>query len=145
MKSFNLIPLLSILLLALLDGAVAIIPKIPLIPLPPGNFTILPPPAHHSKRQEATFNEPQGSAFFPQWIDHSNHSLGTFDQVYWWNTQFWKGPGSPIVLFTPGEAAADQYGAYLSEATFVGYLARQMRAGIVMLEREFVSFSDVGY
>ena len=39
-----------------------------------------------------------GNAVFKQLIDHSNPSLGTFDQWYWWNTTFWKGPGSPVCL-----------------------------------------------
>jgi hypothetical protein len=37
-----------------------------------------------------------GRATFQQLIDHSNPSLGTFPQRYWWNTTYWKGPGSPV-------------------------------------------------
>lgn len=39
-----------------------------------------------------------GNATFPQLIDHSDPSLGTFPQRYWWNTTYWKGPGSPVWL-----------------------------------------------
>ncbi|EKG10851.1 hypothetical protein MPH_12065, partial [Macrophomina phaseolina MS6] len=36
-----------------------------------------------------------GSTTFEQLIDHSNPSLGTFSQRYWWSDEFWAGPGSP--------------------------------------------------
>ena len=42
-----------------------------------------------------------GSATFEQLIDHTNPSIGTFPQRYWWNTTFWKGPGSPVCLDKP--------------------------------------------
>ena len=41
-----------------------------------------------------------GNATFEQLIDHDNPSLGTFSQFYYYSTEFWKGPGSPVVLFT---------------------------------------------
>jgi hypothetical protein len=47
-----------------------------------------------------------GEATFQQLIDHSNPSLGTFSQRYWWSDEFYAGPGSPVVFFTPGEIAA---------------------------------------
>jgi len=37
-----------------------------------------------------------GNGTFDQYIDHSNRSLGTFSQKYFWNTTYWKGPGSPV-------------------------------------------------
>jgi hypothetical protein len=37
-----------------------------------------------------------GSAFFTQLLDHDNPSKGTFKQKYWYNSQYWKGPGSPV-------------------------------------------------
>ncbi len=39
-----------------------------------------------------------GSAFFTQILDHDNPSKGTFQQKFWYNSQFWKGPGSPVRL-----------------------------------------------
>jgi hypothetical protein len=39
-----------------------------------------------------------GSAFFTQILDHDNPSKGTFQQKFWYNFQFWKGPGSPVCL-----------------------------------------------
>ena len=39
------------------------------------------------------------SEIFEQNIDHDNPSFGTFKQRYWVNTEFWKGPGSPVCSF----------------------------------------------
>lgn len=33
---------------------------------------------------------------FEQLIDHDDPSLGTFSQRYWWNAEFYTGPGSPV-------------------------------------------------
>lgn len=49
-----------------------------------------------------------GSAFFTQWLDHDNPSKGTFKQKYWYNFQYWKGPGSPVSMtIYPTEANAN--------------------------------------
>ncbi len=37
---------------------------------------------------------------FEQLIDHDNPSLGTFSQFYYYSTEFYKGPGSPVVSST---------------------------------------------
>jgi len=37
-----------------------------------------------------------GSAFFTQLLDHDHPSKGTFQQKFWWNAQYWEGPGSPV-------------------------------------------------
>lgn len=37
-----------------------------------------------------------GAAFFDQILDHNDLSKGTFKQKFWWNTEFWGGPGSPV-------------------------------------------------
>jgi len=34
-----------------------------------------------------------GNATFEQYIDHSNPDLGTFEQFYYYDTTYWKGPG----------------------------------------------------
>lgn len=54
-----------------------------------------------------------GNATFQQYIDHDNKSLGTFSQLYFYNDEFYKGPGSPVILFTPGEVNATGYTSYL--------------------------------
>jgi hypothetical protein len=43
-----------------------------------------------------------GSSFFTQLLDHDDPSKGTFQQKFWWNAEYWAGPGSPVVFFTPG-------------------------------------------
>jgi hypothetical protein len=55
-------------------------------------FTPLPPIV----QAIAASGDDGGNATFEQLIDHSNPSLGTFSQQYWWNSTFWKGPGSPV-------------------------------------------------
>ena len=37
-----------------------------------------------------------GSGYFTQLLDHNDPSKGTFKQKFWWNAEFWKGPGSPV-------------------------------------------------
>jgi hypothetical protein len=39
-----------------------------------------------------------GNSIFEQLLDHTNPSLGTFSQSYWYNFEFWKGPGSPVSI-----------------------------------------------
>jgi hypothetical protein len=34
-----------------------------------------------------------GNATFKQIIDHNNPHLGTFEQFYYYDTTYWKGPG----------------------------------------------------
>lgn len=41
------------------------------------------------------------NATFEQLIDHENPSLGTFSQFYYYSTEFYKGPGSPVVSAFP--------------------------------------------
>lgn len=54
------------------------------------------------------------NATFEQLIDHNDPSLGTFSQFYFYDTTYWKGPGSPVILFTPGEVNATRYTSYLT-------------------------------
>lgn len=37
---------------------------------------------------------------FDQLVDHKNPSLGTFKQRYWYSTEYWHGPGSPVRITT---------------------------------------------
>lgn len=72
---------------------------------------------------------------FMQPIDHSNPSLGTFPIRYWYNATYWKGPGSPIVLMTPGELPADGYTGYLTDRTMPGLIAKAVGGAVVLVER----------
>ncbi|KAK5659863.1 hypothetical protein OQA88_13326 [Cercophora sp. LCS_1] len=78
-----------------------------------------------------------GNATFEQYIDHKNKSLGTFQQRYWWNTTFWKGPGSPVFFFTPGEAPAAEYTGYLTNRTMVGQYAQAMGGAVILFEHRY--------
>ncbi|EPE29559.1 alpha/beta-Hydrolase [Glarea lozoyensis ATCC 20868] len=82
-------------------------------------------------------NDAMGSGFFDQLLDHKNPSKGTFKQKFWWNIEFWNGPGSPIVMFTPGEIAAANYGAYLTNATVIGLYAQEIKGAVIMVEHRF--------
>ncbi|GKT44832.1 putative extracellular serine carboxypeptidase [Colletotrichum spaethianum] len=74
------------------------------------------------------------TGFFEQLIDHNAPELGTFQQRYWWNATYWKGPGSPIVLFTPGEVAAEGYTGYLTDRALTGNIAKAIGGAVVMVE-----------
>lgn len=39
-----------------------------------------------------------GEAYFEQLLDHHNPDKGAFSQRYWWSTEYWGGPGSPVRL-----------------------------------------------
>lgn len=58
-----------------------------------------------------------GNSTFSQLVDHSNPGLGTFSQLYYYDYRHWKGPGSPVVFFTPGEINITGYDTYLSVQT----------------------------
>ena len=44
-------------------------------------------------------NDAMGSGFFDQLLDHNDPSKGTFQQKFWWNHEFWGGPGSPVSCY----------------------------------------------
>ena len=62
------------------------------VPSPP-NARFLTIPAGDSTTAVSTIQ----NATFEQLIDHENPSLGTFSQFYYYSTEFYKGPGSPVV------------------------------------------------
>jgi hypothetical protein len=74
---------------------------------------------------------------FSQLIDHSDPSLGTFEQFYYYDTTYWKGPGSPVILFTPGEVNATRYYSYLGTNRTTGVLAQQIGAAVIVLEHRY--------
>ncbi|KAF4626929.1 hypothetical protein G7Y89_g11228 [Cudoniella acicularis] len=78
-----------------------------------------------------------GQSTFQQLLNHSNPSLGTFSQTYWYNSEFWKGPGSPVVLFTPGEIAAAGYTGYLTNETITGAYAQAVGGATVLIEHRY--------
>ncbi|KAF3916893.1 hypothetical protein ABW21_db0200779 [Orbilia brochopaga] len=74
---------------------------------------------------------------FTQLIDHSNPDLGTFEQFYYYGTEYWKGPGSPVVFMTPGEGNATGYDTYLHENRTTGRIARELGAAVVVVEHRY--------
>ncbi|KAI1370181.1 putative serine peptidase [Hypoxylon crocopeplum] len=100
-----------------------------------------PPPDEVSDDALAALADPAqpavGIAYFEQYIDHDNPASGTFNQTYWYNTTFWDGPGSPIVIFTPGEIAATGYLSYLSDQAITGLIAREVGGAVVMVEHRY--------
>ena len=43
-------------------------------------------------------NDFYSTGFFKQLLDHENPGLGTFYQRYFYDTQYWNGPGSPVSI-----------------------------------------------
>ncbi|THH02165.1 hypothetical protein EW026_g651 [Hermanssonia centrifuga] len=78
---------------------------------------------------------------FEQLIDHTNPSLGTFQQRYWTTWQ-WYETGGPIILFTPGEANAAPYTGYLTNATINGQIAQQEHGATIVLEHRYYGLSN---
>ncbi|THW68098.1 serine carboxypeptidase [Aureobasidium pullulans] len=83
-----------------------------------------------------------GNATFRQYIDHENKDVGTFEQFYFYSTEFYGGPGSPIILFTPGEVNASAYTSYLTLNRTTGVLAKEIGAAIVCIEHRYWGYSS---
>ncbi|KAK6087654.1 serine carboxypeptidase S28 [Seiridium cupressi] len=94
-----------------------------------------------SDAEEAELADPSvslvGNGTFEQPIDHTNSSKGTFSTSYWYNATNWQGPGSPIIVFTPGEAAAAAYTGYLTERTLTGMIAAALGGAVVLIEHRY--------
>ena len=78
-----------------------------------------------------------GNGTFTQLIDHNNPDLGTFEQFYMYDAKHWKGPGSPVVLFTPGEVNATGYDSYLTTDRTTGVVAKEIGAATIVLEHRY--------
>jgi hypothetical protein len=78
-----------------------------------------------------------GSGTFRQLVDHANPGLGTFSQRVWWSDEFYAGPGSPVIFFTPGEIEASGYTGYLTNRTLTGQIAKAVGGAIVMMEHRY--------
>ncbi|KZT55218.1 hypothetical protein CALCODRAFT_498923 [Calocera cornea HHB12733] len=78
---------------------------------------------------------------FDQLIDHTNPSLGTFKQRYYFTYQNYL-PGGPIVFMTPGENSMDGMYSYLTNASMLGQIAQQHNGATVVLEHRFYGQSN---
>lgn len=83
-------------------------------------------------------NGTNGWGTFDQLIDHSNPSLGTFEQRYWYGSQYWNGSGSPIIMVNPGEQAADGFNkTYTTLLRLPGLMAKELGGAVVILEHRY--------
>ena len=57
-----------------------------------GSFIQIPVPPAVAPHADTVFH----NMTFQQHISHTDHDLGDFSQRYWYSTEFWKGPGSPV-------------------------------------------------
>lgn len=79
-----------------------------------------------------------GWGTFDQLLDHSKPYLGTFKQRYWYNTQYWQGPSSPIIFVNPGEQAADGFNkTYPTSARLPGKFAQELGGAVVIMEHRY--------
>jgi pimeloyl-ACP methyl ester carboxylesterase len=78
---------------------------------------------------------------FDQYVDHNDHTQGTFKQRYWVSWEFYE-PGGPIILYTPGEIDAKRYTGYLTNVTINGQIAQQQRGAAVVIEHRFYGLSN---
>ncbi|KAK4201380.1 putative serine protease [Triangularia verruculosa] len=118
--------LLSLLSLTPLSQAhLLLLPKIQLGPDDP--FLL--------RRSTASFT---GESFFPQLISHSSPKQGIFAQKYWYSTEFYTGPGAPVIVFSPGELAAAPYAEqYLTAEKLPGRIAKAVGGAIVVVEHRY--------
>ncbi|KAF8258280.1 serine carboxypeptidase S28-domain-containing protein [Lactarius quietus] len=79
--------------------------------------------------------------YFDQYIDHSNFTLGTFQQRYWMSWEFYQ-PGGPIILSTPGEEDATCFMGYLTNKTINGQIAQQQQGATILIEHRFYGGSN---
>nr|POF03037.1 putative extracellular serine carboxypeptidase [Quercus suber] len=60
-----------------------------------------------------------------------------FKQFYYYSSEYWKGPGSPVIMFTPGEINATGYQSYLTINRTTGVLAEKIGAAVICLEHRY--------
>lgn len=86
--------------------------------------------------------------WFTQPIDHSNPELGTWQQLYCVNPAKWGGPGSPVVLMTPGETpiwgsiTPSRGYSFLDNTTMTGLYAQAIGAATVVIEHRYFGGSS---
>ncbi|ETS84162.1 hypothetical protein PFICI_02187 [Pestalotiopsis fici W106-1] len=111
-----------------------------------GAYGLLPlvsqvPPMGLTADEEATLVDAAvplvGNGTFLQPVDHNDPSKGTFSMSYWYNATNWGGPGSPVVIFTPGEAAAAAYTGYLTPRTLTSAIAQAIDGAIILIEHRY--------
>ncbi|ATY60478.1 Peptidase S28 [Cordyceps militaris] len=81
-------------------------------------------------------------AWFDQLLDHSNPALGTFKQLYYYNFQDYAGPGSPIIMNSPGENEATGWNGYVTNSTLAGNFAKSVGGATILLEHRYWGYSS---
>lgn len=76
-------------------------------------------------------------AYFDQLIDHNRPELGTFKQRYYYSTDYWQGPGSPISMEGPSKNPLKLEGVFLTNRTMVALIAQSLGGAAVILEHRF--------
>lgn len=80
-------------------------------------------------------------AYFDQLIDHSQPELGTFKQRYYYSTDYYQGPGSPVSMEAPTEDALYSDLVELSNSTMTGFIAQNLGGAALTLEHRFYGAS----
>ena len=93
------------------------------------------PPA---RALDVGINGTNGWGTFDQVLDHSNPDSGTFKQRFWYGTEFWNGPGSPIILVNPGEQTAEGFNeSYTTLQRLPGLFAKELGGAVVIIEHRY--------
>lgn len=84
-----------------------------------------------------------GKGTFTQPLLHKAPELGNFTVNYYWNSTFWAGSGSPIVVFLPGEVKADRHLVFSRpDFSLVGVIAENLRAAVIVPEHRYYGGSS---
>ncbi|GAB1316460.1 hypothetical protein MFIFM68171_06670 [Madurella fahalii] len=96
------------------------------------------PDSTRTKTLDKRAEDFNGWGTFDQLINHSNPSLGTFKQRYWYGTEFWNGPGSPVYLVNPGEQSATNFNlTWMGTERLSGLLAQNTGGAVVVVEHRY--------
>ncbi|KAL2755191.1 hypothetical protein ACRALDRAFT_1035139 [Sodiomyces alcalophilus JCM 7366] len=78
-----------------------------------------------------------GRGTFEQLVDHGHPSGPTFKQRYWFNDDYWGGPGSPVFMLNAGEMDAGQGLGWLRNDTLPGMYAKVFNAALILFEHRY--------
>ncbi|OBU01029.1 Thymus-specific serine protease [Pseudogymnoascus verrucosus] len=74
---------------------------------------------------------------FEQYIYHTNPSLGTFQQRYWYNSEFWGGQGSLVIFINGPELDASITASDVGNGSFWFVYAQEVKAAIILVEHRY--------
>lgn len=81
-------------------------------------------------------------AWFDQLLDHGKPELGTFRQPYYYDFEYYAGPGSPIIMNSPGENNATGWNGYVTNSTLAGNFAQSVGGAAILLEHRYWGYSS---